>query len=67
MVELDLQKTALAFVLFVAIGTGALVIAPMMTTETVLMMVLPSMVVFGLLMVALGVAHGEYRASSRPR
>ena len=60
--ELDLAKTAVAFVALIAVGVGALVAAPMMTTETVLMMVLPSMVVFGLICLAIGVAHGRYRA-----
>ena len=30
--------------------------------STVLMVVLPSLVIFGLLALALGVKHGEYRA-----
>ena len=60
--ELDIAKTAIAFVALIAVGVGALVAAPMMTTETVLMMVLPSMVVFGLICLAIGVAHGQYRA-----
>ena len=42
--------------------TAVLVAAPMMTTQTVLMMVLPSMVVGGLVFLALGVKYGEYRA-----
>jgi hypothetical protein len=60
--ELDIAKTAVAFVALILAGVGALVAAPMMTTETVLMMVLPSMVVFGLICLAIGVAHGQYRA-----
>lgn len=60
--ELDIAKTAIAFVALIAVGVGSLVAAPMMTTETVLMMVLPSMVVFGLICLAIGVAHGQYRA-----
>jgi len=67
MVELDLPKTVAVFVLIVAIGTGALIGAGMMQTGTVLMMVMPSMIVFGLLMLGLGVAHGEYRAAHRTR
>ena len=60
--ELDIAKTAIAFVALIAAGVGGLVAAPMMTTETVLMMVLPSMAVFGLICLAIGVAHGQYRA-----
>ncbi|WIV66917.1 DUF7333 family protein [Natrialbaceae archaeon AArc-T1-2] len=63
--ELDLPKTVVAFVLVVAIGTGALLTMPMgMTTDTVLMMVTPSMVIFGLITLAIGVAHGQYRATN---
>ncbi|WP_257299009.1 hypothetical protein [Haloarchaeobius sp. FL176] len=61
--ELDQTKTAAAFIALVAVGTVALVVAPMMTTDTVLMMVTPSMLVFGLICLAIGVAHGEYRAT----
>jgi len=35
-----------------------------MKPPTILMMVLPSMVVFGLLTLALGAKHGEYRAKN---
>jgi ABC-type Na+ efflux pump permease subunit len=66
MVELDLPKTAGVFALVIAIGAVGLTFTPMQTS-TVMMMVLPSMIVFGLLMVGLGVAHGEYRATQRPR
>lgn len=61
--DFDLPTTAGLFALVVAVGVAALVAAPMMSTSTVLMMVLPSMVVFGLVMAAIGVKHGEYRAS----
>ena len=65
--ELDTVKTAVAFVLVIAIGTGALLAAPAqmgMATDTVLMMVMPSMAIFGLIMLAIGVAHGQYRATT---
>jgi uncharacterized membrane protein YoaK (UPF0700 family) len=62
--EFDLPKTAAVFVVIIALAVGALVGAPMMRTRTVLMMVAPSMIVFGLLMLVLGVKHGEYRARS---
>ncbi|WP_254768687.1 DUF7333 family protein [Salinilacihabitans rarus] len=62
--ELDLRTTLAAFVAIVAIGTGALLAMPIgMTTDTVLMMVTPSMAIFGLIMLAIGVAHGQYRAT----
>lgn len=63
--QLDLAKTAIAFVLLVALGTGALLAMPMgMSTNTVLMMVTPSMAIFGLIMLAVGVAHGQHRATN---
>jgi hypothetical protein len=60
--DFDRVTTAVAFVIVVAIATGVTVATPM-DTSTVLMMVLPSIVVFGLVVLALGVKHGEYRAS----
>ncbi len=60
--EFDEKITALAFVLVIAVGTGGLIAAPMMLTETVLTMVAPSMAIFGAIMLAIGVKHGEYRA-----
>ncbi|WP_135533675.1 MULTISPECIES: hypothetical protein [Halostella] len=61
--EFDLSKTAAAFVALIAVGVGSLIVTPMMTTRIVLMMVLPSMVVFGAICLAIGVAHGQYRAT----
>jgi hypothetical protein len=62
--ELDFAKTAAVFLLIVVLGVGGLVAAPIpMGTDTIMMMVAPSMIVFGLIMVALGVKHGEYRAT----
>jgi len=61
--EFDRTRTAAVFALLVAVGTGALVAAPIpMGTDTILMMVTPSMAVFGLLCLAIGVKHGEHRA-----
>jgi hypothetical protein len=59
--EFDRTTTAAAFVALITLGVIGT--TPMMTTGTVLMMVLPSMVVFGLVMLAIGVRHGEYRAT----
>lgn len=61
--QLDLTKTIVAFALVVGLGAAALLATPMMAAETVLMMVLPSMVIFGAIMLAIGVKHGEYRAT----
>ena len=61
--QFDLTTTAVGFVLLVAIGVGVTWMTPM-GGSTVLMMVLPSLVVFGLLALALGVKHGEYRAGA---
>lgn len=64
MVEFDLLTTAAAFVALIVVGVAGLEFSPTgMTTGTILTMVLPSMVVFGLLCLAIGVLHGEYRAS----
>jgi ABC-type proline/glycine betaine transport system permease subunit len=60
--EFDQTTTAGVFVGIIALGTAALLGAPMMTASTVLTMVTPSMAVFGLVCLALGVRHGEYRA-----
>ena len=61
--EFDGLTTAATFIAVIAIGVGALIAAPMMTTDTVLMMVAPSMIVFGAIMLGIGVMHGQYRAT----
>ncbi|WP_226479231.1 DUF7333 family protein [Natrinema amylolyticum] len=63
--KFDLAKTAVAFLVVIALGVGGLLAAPMMGTGTVLTMVAPSMIAFGLIMLVLGVKHGEYRAAGR--
>ncbi|MFB6267084.1 MAG: hypothetical protein ABEI31_05435 [Halodesulfurarchaeum sp.] len=62
--EFDQLTTAIGFVVLVAIALGGSLLTPM-SQRSVLMMVLPSAVVYGLVMLALGVKHGEYRARSR--
>jgi len=65
--EFDEKITALAFIVVIAIGVGGLLFAPegmSMPRNIVLMMVAPSMVIFGAIMLAIGVKHGEYRASN---
>ena len=63
--EFDSTTTAIVFVVLTAIGVGSLLVADVMATGTVLMMVLPAMVVFGLLCLAIGVQYGQHRTSSR--
>ncbi|WP_254839054.1 DUF7333 family protein [Natronomonas marina] len=53
-----------ALLAVVAVGVGGLIASPIpMATRTILMMVAPSMLVFGLLAFGLGVKHGEFRAA----
>ena len=61
--EFNLPVTIAVLVAIVALGTVALIGMGVMATSTVLMMVAPSMLVFGLLTLLLGVKHGEYRAT----
>lgn len=53
-----------ALLAVVAVGVAGLVGSGMMPLETTLMMVAPSMLVFGVLAFALGMKHGEYRAGA---
>jgi len=61
--EFDRNTTALAFVVLIGLGTAVSLAMPM-STSTVMMMVLPSLVAYGLVVLYLGVKHGEYRARS---
>jgi hypothetical protein len=61
--EYDLPRAGGLLLAIVAIAVGGLVFAPFMSTRTVLMMVLPSMIVFAGIAFALGVKHGEHRAT----
>jgi hypothetical protein len=58
-------KTAVGFVVLIIIGVGGLLGSGVMATGTVLMMVLPAMVIFGLICIGLGVQYGEYRVTNR--
>ena len=60
--EFNLPTTAGVFIALIALGVGGMIGSNMMTTDSILMMVLPSMVIFGVIMLAIGVKHGEYRA-----
>ena len=62
--EFSLPTTAGVLVAVVAAGTAALVASGVMPTNIVLMMVTPSMLVFGAICAAIGVKHGEYRAGT---
>lgn len=59
--DFDRSTTWLIFVAILAVATIAMTLTPM-TTDTIFMMVVPSMVVFGLLIMWLGMQHGEWRA-----
>ncbi|WP_137283502.1 DUF7333 family protein [Halorussus salinisoli] len=61
--EFNLPVTAAVLLGIVALGTAALIGMGFMATSTVLMMVTPSMLVFGLVVLLVGVKHGEYRAT----
>lgn len=63
--ELDSMKTALAFVVLIVIAIGGLLGSGVMAIGTVLMMVLPAMVIFGLICIWIGIQYGEYRAINR--
>jgi|GEM_PF-207342 hypothetical protein len=60
--EFNQTTTIGIFLAIVLASVGALVAAPMMQTSTVLMMVAPSVLVFGGICVLLGIKHGEHRA-----
>ena len=62
--EFDTATTAAIFLVIIAVATGGLVAAPFMAPGTVLMMVLPTMILFGLICLALGVKYGEHRTRS---
>jgi hypothetical protein len=62
--EFDRNTTLGIFLLLVVVGVGGLVGADVMATSTVLMMVLPSVLVFGGVCLFLGMRYGEYRATN---
>jgi len=61
--EFTLPVTGGILVGIVALGIAGLVGMGVMATSTVLMMVAPSMLAFGVVALLLGVKHGEYRAT----
>jgi hypothetical protein len=62
--ELNLPVSAGVILAIIAAGSAGLIFSPIpMTASTTLMMVTPSMIVFAAVVFAIGVKHGEYRAS----
>ena len=60
--RLDTVTTVIAFALVIIAGTAGLWYLPIgMTQQTILTMVLPSMIVFGAIMLVIGLSHGKYR------
>jgi ABC-type dipeptide/oligopeptide/nickel transport system permease subunit len=62
--EFNLPVSAGIIVGIIAVGLVGMWQGNMMTENTLFMMVLPSMVIFAGVMFAIGVKHGEYRASN---
>lgn len=62
--EFDLTVTGGIFAGIIAVGVGGLIASGVMPTNVVLMMVLPSMVLFGLVCLGIGVKHGEHRSGA---
>jgi hypothetical protein len=61
--EFDTTVTGGLFAALIVAGFGGLFVMDVMARDTLAMMVLPSMIAFGLVCLAIGVKHGEYRAS----
>lgn len=59
--EFDLLTAGGSLVVIIALGVAGLAASGVMSLQTVLMMVLPSMVVFAAIAFWLGMKHGEYR------
>ncbi|MFC4356992.1 hypothetical protein ACFO0N_03405 [Halobium salinum] len=61
--EFTLPVALGALLAVVVVGVVGLVVSGVMPLAVTLMMVAPSMLVFGLLAFGLGVKHGEFRGS----
>lgn len=61
--EFTLPVSLGALLAILAAGVAALALGEVMAVRTVLMMVAPSMLIFGLVAFGLGVKHGEFRAA----
>lgn len=62
--EFNELTTGITFVAIIALGVGGMIATDMMQTDDVLMMVAPSMIAFGAIMLGIGVKFGEYRATN---
>lgn len=63
--EFDRRVTFGVFIALIVLGVGGLLASGVMATTTILMMVLPAVVVFGLICLRLGIQHGEHRATGK--
>ena len=61
--EFDLPRAAGIVALVVVLGTVGVAFGTPMALQTTLMMVLPSMLVFGAIAFVVGMKHGEFRAT----
>ena len=61
--DFDLPRALGLLVAVIALGVGGLLASGTMPARIIMMMVLPSMVVFAAIAFGLGVKHGEYRAT----
>jgi hypothetical protein len=59
----DFVRAVGVLVVVTAVAIAGLAGSGMMAPRTVFMMVLPSMIVYAVIAFALGMKHGEYRAS----
>lgn len=62
--EITLPVTLGTLLIIVVVGIVGLIASGMMPVRTTVMMVAPSMLVFGLLAFGLGVKYGEFRTVS---
>lgn len=60
--QFNLPISIAVLLIIIVVGIGGLVQSGVMEARTVLVMVAPSMIVFGLVAFALGVKHGQFRA-----
>ena len=61
--EFDLPRAAGIVALIAVLGTVGVAFGTPMALQTTLMMVLPSMAVFGAIAFVAGMKHGEFRAT----
>lgn len=62
--KFDTTVTGGLFAALILAGFGGLFAMDVMGQDTLLMMVLPSMIAFGLVCLGIGVKHGEFRATN---